>query len=151
MSGQLRSHYRIEIQSYFSASSFQRLENKNHNSSSLLHHAGPVDCCFAGNAHHLRAPAKYGQTKAEQILDKNGIGWDSGIQPRCTDRNNPNCTCLEGINVDTIENVVKLHNDSKCPIVVKGGTEVGHAYCKTLVDPSCNNPAERSHWNWLQG
>ena len=95
----------------------------------------------------LRAPAKYTQTQAGLILDSNGIGWDSSIQPRCTDRNNPQCVCLDGINVATIDGVVTLHSDSTCPIVVRSGTEVGHAGCKTLVDPNCGNPAKRSHWN----
>ena len=44
----------------------------------------------------------------------------------------------------TIDDVVKLQSDSACPIVVRSGTEVGHADCKTLMDPNCGNPAKRS-------
>ena len=95
----------------------------------------------------LWAPAKYTQMQAGQILDNNGIGWDSSIQPRCTPRSNPKCISLDGINMVTIDGVVKLHRDSNCPIVVRSGTEVGHSGCKTPADRNCSNASNKSHWN----
>ncbi len=45
----------------------------------------------------------------------------------CTDRSRRNCTGLEGLQEETIQNIIDLKNNCNCDINVTGGTEIGHA------------------------
>ena len=58
-------------------------------------------------------------------LRLNGIRMRSS--GHCTDRHNPTCTSLEGIRRGTIEGLLAFQRQSRCRIVVTGGTEAGHA------------------------
>jgi hypothetical protein len=44
----------------------------------------------------------------------------------CAARWNPHCTSLEGVRQETIGGLLALKDASGCPLVVSGGTEVGH-------------------------
>lgn len=58
-------------------------------------------------------------------LNANGITITSS--GNCTDRNNPNCTSLEGVLSGTVDGVIKLKGYSRCAsVVITGGTETGH-------------------------
>jgi hypothetical protein len=76
---------------------------------------------------------KVSQAEAEAALVPHGIGWSSS--GNCTDRNNPRCTSFEQINSGTIDGVIRLRDDSQCPVTITGGTEAGHA------------TTTYSHWN----
>jgi hypothetical protein len=57
-------------------------------------------------------------------LRANGISISS--TGNCSDKNNPNCTSLEGVLTGTIDNAVILKGACGCELVVTGGTETGH-------------------------
>lgn len=62
---------------------------------------------------------------ARQRLAEAGIDvWSSGD---CSDRDDPECTSLEGIRSQTIEWTLVLARASGCDLLVTGGTETGHA------------------------
>lgn len=46
---------------------------------------------------------------------------------RCGYRWDAHCTSLEGVRFGTVGGVLQLKEASGCPIVISGGTEVGHA------------------------
>ncbi|KAF9318220.1 hypothetical protein BG003_011614 [Podila horticola] len=55
----------------------------------------------------------------------------------CTDRNNPNCTSLEGVLSGTVDTVIAFKGYSGCSsLVITGGIETGHG----------NGPG-KTHWN----
>lgn len=59
------------------------------------------------------------------VFLNHGIGtYSSG---NCTDRSRSTCTSLEQMRVATVLETIILQERSGCPIVVTGGTEVGHA------------------------
>jgi hypothetical protein len=73
------------------------------------------------------------QDIAESTLQLNGITLRSNGD--CTSRRNPNCTSLDGIRRTSIEGLVAFRRQSRCRIIVSGGTETGHAQ------------GHYSHWN----
>ncbi|MFJ2028043.1 hypothetical protein [Streptosporangium sp. NPDC087985] len=70
-------------------------------------------------------PIRLDQAQAFQRLKAAGLRWKSS--GGCTNRRVGSCTSLEAVRAATVANVIDLKRDSKCPIVVTGGTEVGHA------------------------
>lgn len=59
------------------------------------------------------------------ILVNHGIGTSSSGS--CTDRSRSTCTSLEQMRAATVLETITLQEKSGCPLVVTGGTEVGHA------------------------
>jgi hypothetical protein len=70
---------------------------------------------------------------AESTLRLNGIKLRSNGS--CTKRRNSSCTSLDGIRRHSIDGLVAFRRQSRCRIVVSGGTEAGHAH------------GRYSHWN----
>lgn len=69
--------------------------------------------------------ARLAHSEAEQILHAAGIKLlSSGA---CGDRTRSECTSLEGIRRPAIEGILMFKQRSGCPVVITGGTEVGHA------------------------
>jgi hypothetical protein len=84
----------------------------------------------AGTAHawtHDRktqsAPLR--QQEAGALLRGAGLRWISS--GHCTRRTNPHCTSLDGLRTSTLGGVLQLREDSRCGLVISGGTERGHA------------------------
>ncbi|KAF9291194.1 hypothetical protein BGZ74_000402 [Mortierella antarctica] len=68
-------------------------------------------------------------------LNANGITIASS--GGCTDRNNPNCTSLQGVLSGTVDTVIALKGYSGCSsLVITGGTETGHG-----------TGSGKTHWN----
>jgi hypothetical protein len=100
-----------------------------------------------GMAQPPRAPAPQGaapqpmmarasrlsQHVALDTLRLNGIALRSN--GNCTARRNPSCTSLEGVRRGSVEGLIAFRRQSKCRIIVSGGTEIGHAR------------GRYSHWN----
>lgn len=80
-----------------------------------------------------RAATKLSQADAANRLRNAGVTWTSS--GGCTNRNNPSCTSFEQINLSTVQGAVTLKNASRCPVLITGGTETGHA------------SGTYSHWN----
>jgi hypothetical protein len=85
----------------------------------------------AGTAHawtHDRktqsAPMR--QQEAGALLHSAGLRWISS--GHCTRRTNPHCTSLDGLRPSTLGGVLRLREDSRCGLVISGGTERGHAH-----------------------
>ncbi|KAF7636689.1 hypothetical protein Mgra_00003870 [Meloidogyne graminicola] len=76
----------------------------------------------------------YTHSQAINILNNEGIQVTS--TSRCSNRNNPQCTSLDGIHSEAIEGIITLKKASGCPIIITGGTEKGHS-----------NVGARSHYN----
>ncbi|MBB2912662.1 hypothetical protein FHS43_003945 [Streptosporangium becharense] len=70
-------------------------------------------------------PARLQHTDAALRLRKAGLRWTSS--GGCADRHIRTCTSLEAVRSTTVASVIALRRRSDCPIVVTGGTEVGHA------------------------
>ncbi|WP_433247922.1 hypothetical protein ACQPYK_47885 [Streptosporangium sp. CA-135522] len=70
-------------------------------------------------------PIRLAHAQAAQQLRNAGLRWKSS--GHCTDRQVRWCTSLEAIRTATVTDVIALKRQSDCPIVVTGGTEVGHA------------------------
>lgn len=58
-------------------------------------------------------------------LTSAGVKWRS--TGHCVDRKRPTCTSLDGIRYGTLTQTLDLRRRSHCPIVITGGTEIGHA------------------------
>jgi hypothetical protein len=71
--------------------------------------------------------------QAVKQLDAAGITWNAS--GNCTERTRAVCTSFSGVRQSTIDGVRTLRSSSRCPIVVTGGTETGHA------------TGTYSHWN----
>ncbi|WP_406311333.1 hypothetical protein OHA77_21285 [Streptosporangium sp. NBC_01639] len=70
-------------------------------------------------------PIRLGQTQAFQRLRNAGLRWKSS--GGCTNRRLGHCTSLTAVRTATVNDVIDLKRESKCPVVITGGTEVGHA------------------------
>ncbi|GAA4224208.1 hypothetical protein FHR32_002909 [Streptosporangium album] len=70
-------------------------------------------------------PIRLGQAQAFHRLKAAGLRWKSS--GGCTDRRLGHCTSLQAVRAATVADVIDLKRDSKCPVVVTGGTEVGHS------------------------
>lgn len=68
---------------------------------------------------------KLSHSDAKSRLSSSGISISSS--GGCSDRQKPNCTSLDQVNLATIQGVQTLKKASGCGINVTGGTEVGHA------------------------
>lgn len=78
----------------------------------------------ATSSHPIR-PIRIGHLQATQQLRKAGLRWKSS--GGCTNRRVRTCTSLEAVRAATVADVIALKQRSDCPVVVTGGTEVGHA------------------------
>ncbi|WP_051864176.1 hypothetical protein [Streptosporangium roseum] len=78
----------------------------------------------AASSHPIR-PIRIGHVQATQQLRKAGLRWKSS--GGCTNRSVRTCTSLEAVRAATVADVIALKQRSGCPVVVTGGTEVGHA------------------------
>ncbi len=65
------------------------------------------------------------QAEAGSLLRLAGLRWISS--GHCTHRSNPHCTSLDGLQPSTLDGVLRLREDSRCGLVISGGTERGHA------------------------
>ncbi|GAA3081173.1 hypothetical protein [Streptosporangium carneum] len=68
---------------------------------------------------------RLGHLQATQRLRQAGLGWKSS--GGCVNRNVRVCTSLEAVRTATVTKVIDLKRRSGCPVVITGGTEVGHA------------------------
>ncbi|CAH1776917.1 unnamed protein product [Owenia fusiformis] len=87
-------------------------------------------CCIksSGNGNKLS------HSQAASMLSQAGISTSSS--GRCSNRNVRTCTSLEQIRRATITGTInELKKPSRCPVIVTGGTEIGHA------------GGTYSHWN----
>jgi len=76
---------------------------------------------------------KLTHSAAASRLTSAGITWSSS--GGCSDRNRPNCTSFEQVNLASIQGAGVLKNASGCALHITGGTETGHA------------SGTYSHWN----
>src|SRR3989338_1512883 len=54
----------------------------------------------------------------------------------CSDKNNPKCTSLDGIQQQTINNIISFKNDCGCAVTMTAGTEFGHSTTGTCTHAS---------------
>ncbi|MEV4243404.1 hypothetical protein AB0J63_08350 [Streptosporangium canum] len=87
--------------------------------------AGTTSTTEAAAAGHPIRPIRIGHVQATQQLRKAGLRWKSS--GGCTNRSVRTCTSLEAVRAATVADVIALKQRSGCPVVVTGGTEVGHA------------------------
>lgn len=91
-----------------------------------------VTALLASGSAASASGSKLSEQEAASALDAAGIGWLSS--GNCVERSNPHCTSYDQINSGTVSGVIALRRASGCPIVISGGTEVGHA------------PGQKSHY-----
>ncbi|MGW2191587.1 hypothetical protein ACWCSH_04480 [Streptosporangium sp. NPDC001682] len=72
-----------------------------------------------------RQPVRLAQADAKQRLRAAGLTWSSS--GKCANRRGRHCTSLQAVRAATVSDVIELKRRSGCPLVVTGGTEVGHA------------------------
>ncbi|NUR30449.1 MAG: hypothetical protein HOV83_32115 [Catenulispora sp.] len=72
-----------------------------------------------------RAPIRISHTQAVSRLDDAGVRAHSS--GKCASRTNATCTSLQAVRTATVNAVIALRRDSRCRILVTGGTERGHA------------------------
>ncbi|WP_051753179.1 hypothetical protein [Streptosporangium amethystogenes] len=72
-----------------------------------------------------RQPVRLAQADAKQRLRAAGLTWSSS--GKCANRHGRHCTSLQAVRAATVTDVIELKRRSGCPLVVTGGTEVGHA------------------------
>jgi hypothetical protein len=65
------------------------------------------------------------QQEAGALLRGAGLRWISS--GHCTRRANRHCTSFDGLRTSTLGGVLRLREDSRCRLVISGGTERGHA------------------------
>jgi hypothetical protein len=65
------------------------------------------------------------QQQAGSLLRAAGLRWISS--GHCTRRRNPHCTSFDGLQPSTLDGVLRLRENSRCGLVISGGTERGHA------------------------
>jgi|GEM_PF-1267704 len=76
-------------------------------------------------AQKAQQPMRLQQTDAKRLLREAGLTWSSS--GKCAKRNGPHCTSLDAVRSATVSSAIELKRRSGCPLVVTGGTEVGHA------------------------
>jgi hypothetical protein len=64
------------------------------------------------------------QQAASALLRVAGLRWISS--GHCARRSNPHCTSFEGLRPSTLSGVLQLKENSRCGVVISGGTERGH-------------------------
>ena len=64
-------------------------------------------------------------SQVRTIFRNHGLSWRSS--GNCTTRSRSNCTSFDQMRASTVTETITLQQRSGCPIVVTGGTEVGHA------------------------
>ncbi|MDP9848018.1 hypothetical protein J2853_007229 [Streptosporangium lutulentum] len=72
-----------------------------------------------------RQPIRLQHIQATELLKQAGLNWTSS--GKCSDRRVGHCTSLQAVRAATVDNVIALKKSSQCPIVITGGTEIGHA------------------------
>ncbi|MEV4379384.1 hypothetical protein [Streptosporangium sp. NPDC049644] len=72
-----------------------------------------------------RQPVRLAQADARQRLRAAGLTWSSS--GKCANRQGRHCTSLQAVRAATVSDVIELKRRSGCPLVITGGTEVGHA------------------------
>lgn len=87
------------------------------------HHTLPL--LDLGRVKHRSATVRMSHDHAATYLLGAGLRYRSS--GRCTDRHVPTCTSLDSVRTGTIARIIALKHASDCPIMVTGGTEVGHA------------------------
>jgi hypothetical protein len=93
---------------------------------------------------NLRPVASGGLLPSDVFTQLDAGGVVVTASGSCTDRSDPNCTGLGGVEQSTIDDVIELSNTcADCDITITGATEVGHVEdCYqdgTCVDISCNH------------
>ncbi|WP_405771592.1 hypothetical protein [Streptomyces sp. NBC_01538] len=83
------------------------------------------------------AVTKISHSQATTRFRAAGITWVSS--GNCSNRNQPNCTSFEQLNLDSALGAVTLKNATDCALTITGGTEIGHAGGMTA--------GTKSHWN----
>ncbi len=73
----------------------------------------------------ITAARRMAHQTAFRSLQGAGVKWRS--TGHCTDRTRPTCTSFDGIRYGTLTQTIDLKRRSQCPMVITGGTEVGHA------------------------
>ena len=96
-------------------------------------HATEADTASSGAGQPTAQVTKLSHAEATKMLRAAGITWSSS--GNCSDRNKPNCTSFEQVNLTTIQGIQTLKRASGCAINITGGTETGHA------------SGTYSHWN----
>lgn len=93
------------------------------------------------------------QQEAGALLHAAGLRWISS--GHCTRRRNPHCTSLDGLRPSTLDGVLRLRENSRCGLVISGGTERGHArgqfshgagYKLDILPSRCLNHFVRHHY-----
>ncbi|MWA15992.1 hypothetical protein E5671_43600 [Streptomyces sp. BA2] len=87
----------------------------------------------AASGERAAAVTKISHADATNRFRAAGIKWTSS--GGCSDRQRPNCTSFEQLNLNTARGAVTLDSASGCALTITGGTEVGHA------------SGTYSHWN----
>ncbi|WP_204358536.1 hypothetical protein [Streptosporangium sp. 'caverna'] len=72
-----------------------------------------------------RLPVRLQHLQATERLKQAGLNWTSS--GKCSNRHVGHCTSLQAVRAATVDEVIALKQRSQCPIVITGGTEVGHA------------------------
>ncbi|WP_147268816.1 hypothetical protein [Sphaerisporangium album] len=75
--------------------------------------------------HRVYGAVRLQHPQAARRLRHAGLGWRSS--GHCANRHRRSCTSLDAVRLGTLWGVVNLKRRSGCPVVVTGGTEVGHA------------------------
>jgi hypothetical protein len=93
------------------------------------------------------------QQEAGALLHGAGLRWISS--GHCTRRTNPHCTSFSGLRTSTLGGVLRLREDSRCRLVISGGTERGHSrgqfshgagYKLDILPNRCLNRFVRHHY-----
>ncbi|MEU5510833.1 GH25 family lysozyme [Streptomyces fungicidicus] len=66
-------------------------------------------------------------THAQALARLRAAGIDVTSSGNCSNRNIRTCTSFDGVRARSIDGIVALRKNSRCPITVTGGTEVGHS------------------------
>ena len=93
------------------------------------------------------------QQEAGALLRGAGLRWISS--GHCTRRTNRHCTSFSGLRTSTLGGVLRLREDSRCRLVISGGTERGHSrgqfshgagYKLDILPNRCLNRFVRHHY-----